>query len=138
MYSTYLNNYRENGLRPKPWKLLFVLLLNEKSELIYEKSNTKLAFYNNNKQIIDNNIKKILVDFDIKKEELIREFNVVIDEDNYDKIIWNLFSETIDAITFVLGAGKSLTIDEIYEGYNITGEVAVKSKKFSIFKKVRN
>ncbi len=133
MYDLYLMNYKKTGKKPELWKLLFVLLSEQCDKLKYNKDETKLKFYQNNNQIIDNDINKIINDFELSDDEL----NKVKQSESMIAVLWAYFDEAIDAITFVLVYGKNLTKDEIYEGYNISLESIPKDKKTLIFSKMR-
>ena len=64
-------------------------------------------------------------------------YGINIEDENIDKILWSIFDKAITNIIFVISQGKGLTLEEIYEGYNIGKPEMAKLKKLSKRKNTR-
>lgn len=87
LYNLKLNEYKETGLRERPWKLLAMLLLSKKDE--YKVIKGSLGdFYKKYKEKIDKEIERVEIDFNFSKEDLVKfiEETAVCDDYDHQKI----------------------------------------------------
>lgn len=96
MYNYYQTVFKESGCHPHPANLLAMLLLKEKDKFEPLKV-SEGVFYRTYQELIDSNISKVLVDFQMEKEEMknfIEENGVLSTEESFehDKI-WYVFAD---------------------------------------------
>lgn len=117
LYNLKLNEYRETGVRERPWKLLAMLLLSEKDN--YEPlRNSQGEFYKKYKDSIDEKIKKVERDFNFVYEDIVKFIETTVDCDNYEEQrIWFVFAEGFGALNWGLLYHEDKTGEEIYSKY---------------------
>lgn len=113
LYNLKLNEYKETGLREKPWKLLAMLLLSNKT--IFVEYKNLGDFYKNNKEHIDNYIKRVEKDFNFVQEDIIKYIEKSIICKNYDEQkIWNLYAKGFEVLNWSLTYRQDETAEKIY------------------------
>jgi len=113
LYNLKLNEYKETGLREKPWKLLAMLLLSHKT--IFVEYRNLGEFYKKNKEHIDMYIKKVEKDFNFVQEDIIEyiEKNVICKKYEEQKI-WDLYAKGFEVLNWSLAYRQDKTAEEIY------------------------
>ncbi len=116
LYNLKLNEYKETGLREKPWKLLAMLLLSNKIIFIEDKNLGE--FYKKNKEHIDMRINKVEKDFNFVQEDIIGyiEKNVICKKYEEQKI-WDLYAKGFEVLNWSLTYRPDKTPEEIYSGW---------------------
>lgn len=116
LYNLKLLKYKINGEKERPAKLLAMLLLPEKDK--YEPLMIcEGEFYNKYKKEIDLKIKKVINDFEISKEEIIKyieDKDIVCEDFEHDKV-WYVFSEGFGAMHWSLMYHPEMCPEEVYE-----------------------
>ena len=83
LYNLKLNEYKETGVRERPWKLLAMLLLTRKDE--FEPLNTSAGeFYERYKKEIDKEIIRVEKDFNFTHEDLVEYIEKMVVCDNFE------------------------------------------------------
>lgn len=96
LYNLKLNEYKETGLRERPWKLLAMLLLSEKDK--YEPLiNSQEKFYKKYKKEIDKKISKVERDFNFTHEDIVEYIEKPMDF--FERICYEL---TVEERLFIL------------------------------------
>ena len=122
IYNEYLEKYQKTASRPYPDKLLALLLLQEKDN--YEPEHlSNGSFYKKYKKEIDEKINKVIIDFNITKEDIINyieQRGICYSEEEYEYLkTWFVFAS---GFTTVIGTQRwhpSYTPEEAYEkSYN--------------------
>jgi len=123
LYNLKLNEYKETGLRERPWKLLSMLLLSEMNK--YESfGNSRGDFYEKYKEEIDKKISKVELDFNFSKKDLIKIIEETITCVNYEEQkIWFVFEDGFGALSWGLQYKPSKTAEEIYSEYYDTDDL---------------
>lgn len=122
LYNLKLNEYKTNGLRERPWKLLAMLLLSEKDK--YEPLRSQGEFYNKYKDEIDKRIIQVEQDFNFTKEDITEYIEeTVICDDYEDQKIWFVFNEGFGALSWGLSNRQEKTGEEIYSQYFDTDDL---------------
>lgn len=87
LYNLKLNEYKETGVRERPWKLLAMLLLSEINK--YEPArNSRGEFYKKYKDEIDKKIAKVERDFNFTYEDIVEYIErIVANPNDFYKII---------------------------------------------------
>lgn len=123
LYNLKLNEYKQTGLRERPWKLLSMLLLSKKNE--YEALKGSLGdFYKKYKEKIDKEIKKVETDFNFSKEDIVNfiEETVVCDDYEHQKI-WFVFCQGFEVLDWALAHQQEKTPEEIYSEFFDTDDL---------------
>ena len=117
LYNLKLNEYKETGVRERPWKLLAMLLLSEKDK--YEPlRNAQGEFYKKYKTQIDEKIKKVERDFNFVYDDIVKYIEETVVCDNYEEQrIWFVFAEGFGALNWGLLYQQEKTSEEIYSQY---------------------
>lgn len=117
LYNLKLNEYKEYGLRERPWKLLAMLLLSNKKE--YEPlRNSQGEFYKKYKEKIDKEIKKVEADFNFSHDDIVKFIEeTVVCEDYEDQKVWFVFAEGFEVLNWGLLYQQEKTAEEIYSQY---------------------
>ncbi len=117
LYNLKLHEYKQTGLRERPWKLLAMLLLSEKEK--YEALiGSQGEFYEKYKANINKLIAKVEKDFNFTREEIIHFIKQTVICDNYDEQkIWFVFAEGFGALNWGLRYKEDKTAEEIYSEY---------------------
>lgn len=117
LYNLKLNEYKEFGVRERPWKLLAMLLLSEKEN--YEPlRNSQGEFYKKYKKQIDAKIKKVEDDFNFSSEDIIKFIERTVVCDNYEEQkIWFVFSDGFSALNWGILYHGEKTSEQIYSHY---------------------
>jgi hypothetical protein len=140
LYNLKLRDYKLNGKKEKPDKLLAMLLLTEKDK--YEPLMVSEGkFYQYYKEEIDKKIAQVEKDFDLNEDEikkLIEEKCISHDNYLYDKI-WLVFFEGFGAMHWGLMYKKENTPEEIYAEYfddvtDLNDDYEINKKKTLILK----
>lgn len=117
LYNLKLNEYKESGLRERPWKLLAMLLLSEKDQ--YEPLRSSQGeFYKKYKKEIDKKIAKVEKDFNFTHEDIVEHIEKTVICDNYEEQrIWFVFEDGFGVLNWGLMYRKEKTAEEIYSEY---------------------
>lgn len=117
LYNLKLYEYKEFGIKERPWKLLAMLLLSEKNK--YEPlKNAQGEFYKKYKNEIDKQINKVERDFDFTHEEIVEYIEKTVDCDNYEEQkIWFVFEDGFGILNWGLMYKEDKTAEEIYSEY---------------------
>lgn len=118
IYDEYLLKHRETGVKPFPDKLLALLLLQEKDK--YEPEGlVNGKFYQKYKKEIDEKIEKVMLDFDLSKEDIIQlveERGIYCSLENYDYCkIWFVFCEGFICVIGTQRYNPSQTPEKAYD-----------------------
>lgn len=117
LYNFRLNDYKLNGFRERPEKLLAMLLLSEKDIFNYVVV-PEIKFYEYYKEEIDKKIAQIESDFNYTREDIkkiIEEF-VVYDDYESDKILF-VYSRAFELIYWNFSYSEEKTSEEVYVEY---------------------
>jgi hypothetical protein len=137
LYDLKLMDYKLNGKKEKPDKLLAMLLLQEKDK--YEPLMiSEGEFYQHYKDEIDKKIVQVEKDFDLDEKEIIKlieEKGFFCDDYVHDKI-WFVFCEGFGAMYWGLMYKKENTPEEIYAEY-FDNEILLSSVELK-YKKLYN
>ena len=120
MYRSYLIRFYQTGEHPHPSKLLALILLPEKDNYKPLKV-CECEFYQYYKSEIDEKIEKVIHDFKINKEEIIRyiEETVCYKEEQYEfQKIWFVFCEGFGAMHWGIIYRPSESPEQIYKEYS--------------------
>lgn len=117
LYNLKLNEYKETGVRERPWKLLAMLLLSEINK--YEPArNSRGEFYKKYKDEIDKKIAKVERDFNFTYEDIVEYIERIVVCDNYEyQRIWFVFEDGFGALSWGLMYREEKTAEEIYSEY---------------------
>lgn len=116
LYNLKLLDYKINGYRDYPDKLLALLLLSEKDE--YEPLRVSEGdFYNTYKEKIDQKIAKVEKDFEITNDDIVSyiEAKGLCCEDFDRDRIWYVYHEGFGSMHWGIWYHPELTAEEIYE-----------------------
>ena len=114
LYNLKLYEYKNYGLKERPYKLLAMLLLSEIDK--YQPfRGSQGDFYRKYKSEIDEKISKVEIDFGFTYEEIVQyiERTVVCDNFEYQRI-WFVFAEGFSALNWGLFYHEEMTPEEIY------------------------
>lgn len=116
LYEEKLEDYKQEGRREQPDKLLAMLLLPERNR--YEPLMVAEGiFYQRYQKEIDKKIAKVIQDFRITKNEitqLVEEKGVLCEDFEHDKI-WFVFAKGFGAMHWGLMYHRDWTPEQIYE-----------------------
>lgn len=118
LYNYKLSIYQLEGIKPRPEKLLAMLLLPEK-EKFYSTTKDSKIFYIQYKDAIDEKIAKIEKDFDITEKDIIdyaKQNGLSPDEIEFTEI-WLIFYKGYASLIWGLHQAKGKTPEEIYSEY---------------------
>ncbi len=117
LYNLKLNEYKETGVRERPWKLLAMLLLSEKDK--YEPlRNSQGEFYKKYKEEIDKKIAKVERDFNFTHEDIVEHIEKTVECDNFEEQrIWFVFEDGFGVLNWGLLYREEKTAEEIYSEY---------------------
>ena len=101
LYNFKLNEYKETGLRERPWKLLAMLLLSEKDKFEPLKS-SQGEFYKKYKEEIDKKIAKVERDFNFTHKDIVEYIEETVICDNPTSV-----DKNIKKVYFLLKIGFS-------------------------------
>lgn len=136
LYNLKLEDYKLNGTKDEPNKLLSMLLLQEKDE--YEPLFTSSGvFYKTYKEKIDEKINKVIEDFEFSDKELhtlIEENGIITDDFEHDKI-WYIFCDGFGLLQWCLMYHPNMSPEGIYikkygdEELENLNEICIKYKR---------
>lgn len=113
LYNLKLNEFKETGLKERPWKLLAMLLLSEKDK--YEPIiNSNIELYKE----VNKKIAKIEKDFNLTNEDYDKFVGYIEDIDDIrEQNILDIFNAGIYALKYGISHMKKNTAEEIYSEY---------------------
>jgi len=113
LYNLKLNEFKETGLKERPWKLLAMLLLSEKDK--YEPIiNSNIELYKE----VNKKIAKIEKDFNLTNEDYDKFVGYIEDIDDIrEQNILDIFNAGIYALKYGISHMKENTAEEIYSEY---------------------
>ena len=113
LYYLKLSEYKETGLRDKPWKLLAMLLLYNNTSFKEEK--VLGDFYKKNKIILNEYIRKVEKDFNFVQNDIIELIEKEVVCENYDEQrIWDVYAKGFEVLNWSLTYRQGKTAEEIY------------------------
>lgn len=117
LYKLKLDEYKNTGLRERPWKLLAMLLLSEKDKF-NPLENSQGEFYKKYKTQIDIQIDKVERDFNFTFEDIVEYIEKTVVCDNFEEQrIWFVFADGFEALNWGLRYKEDKTAEEIYAEY---------------------
>lgn len=115
LYAKKVEDYKTNGIKEQPDKLLAMLLLPER-DYYRPLMVAEGEFYRIYQKEIDEKIEKVIQDFNITKEELVQiveDKGVLCDNFEHDKI-WFVFAEGFGSMHWGLMYHQEMSPEQIY------------------------
>lgn len=134
LYNLKLLDYQKNGIKEQPDKLLAMLLLPEKDNFEPLKT-SEGKFYDSYKSEINEKIAKVINDFEITDEEIIKQIEdngVSCNNFEHDKI-WFVFCKGFGAIHWGIMYHPDKSPEEIYA--DVFGDFSKENCKIKTFVK---